>query len=530
MEAGRDLTLRDYGRVVLRRKWIVVAAVAAALLGALVMSLLQDPIYRAEAQMLVEPRASAAVFEEDPTLNVQNLERAIQTEIEVLEGERVRDRVREDLGLAELPPEVDASPVGSTDVVSVAIRSEDPATAQLLADAYVRAYTAIRREQTIEALDAAGVQLQNTIDELQAQIDTADDNQRPTFVAQQAAFRERLDQLRIEAALTTGGASVVKSAELPEDPVEPRPLRTAALAGVVGLLLGLGAAFLVDHLDDSLRTPEDLEALSEAPVLGVVPVEPPPDHRPIAISAPGEFAVEIYRGLRTNIQFLGLDKPLRVVQVTSSLPGEGKTTTASNLAVVLAQAGNEVVVVDADLRNPRLHEVFATPLSPGLTEVLLGETVEMAVNHRDGGLHVVSAGAVPPNPSEMLSSARLGALLGELSARYEYVVVDSAPVLPVADAVALSRAVDGVLLVAQASRTSKRDVAAALDRLAKVDAPVFGLLLNRAKPESREGYGYGYNYGYRGEAQPVRAKEPFAPPAPADQGPPVVDEPATSPE
>jgi polysaccharide biosynthesis transport protein len=507
MAAGvHEMNLVDYWRVLVRRKWIVVAAVLMALLGSLIMSLLQDPIYEAEAQMLVEPRSSAEVFEEDPALNVQTLERAIDTEIQVLEGQRVRERVQSDLGLDELPPEVNGSPVGTTDVVMVSVRSEDPRAAQMLADAYVSAYTETRREQAVESLSATGAELQATIDDLQAQIDAeADPEQRATLVAQQATFKQRLDQLRVDAALTTGGASVVKAAELPDDAVEPQPLRSAALAAVVGLLLGLVAAFLVEFVDDSVRTDEDLEAITDKPVLAVVPTEPPPDNRPIAFSVPQEFAVEVYRGLRTNIQFLGLDAPMKVIQVTSSIPGEGKTTTAANLGVVLFQAGHEVVVVDGDLRKPQLHELFAVPPAPGLTEALLGEPIEMVVNHLDPGLHVVAAGHVPPNPSEMMSNPRVGAFLRDLAVRYEFVVVDAPPVLPVSDSVALARWVDGILMVVQADRVSKRDVTESLARLERIGASVFGLVLNRAATTAGEGaygYGYGYGYGYRKPAPP----------------------------
>ena len=410
------MTLRDYWSVVRRRKWIVIGAVVAAVVGALVMSLLQNPIYEAEAQMLVEPRATSNVFEQDPTLNVQNLERAIQTEIQVLEGQTVRQRVQADLGLESLPPEVNASAVGSTDVVSVKVRSGDPVAARELADAYVQAYASVRREQAVDALDAAGAELQSKIDQLDEQIQAAPDDQRAGLLVQQSTFRQRLDQLQIDAALTTGGASVVKSAEEPTDPVEPQPLRTAALAGVLGLLLGLGAAFLVDYIDDSVRSHDDLEGLTDVPVLAVVPVEPPPDNRPIAMSEPHEFAVEIYRGLRTNVQFLALDRPLRVLQVTSSLPAEGKTTTATNLAVVLVQAGHRVALVDADLRKPRIHEVFRVPPTPGFTELLLGEPLDMVVTHVAEGPDVVTAGTIPPNPSEMLSNDRVAGHLRELAA------------------------------------------------------------------------------------------------------------------
>src|SRR5215216_5665181 len=172
-DPDRDMTLRDYWSVVRRRKWIVVGAVIAAVVGALVLSLIQEPIYEAEAQMLVEPRAGSNVFEQDPTLNVQNLERAIQTEIQVLEGQRVRQRVQTDLGLASLPPELNASAIGSTDVVSVRVRSGDPEAARELADAYVQAYASVRREQAVASLEAAGAELQVKIDQLQEQIETA---------------------------------------------------------------------------------------------------------------------------------------------------------------------------------------------------------------------------------------------------------------------------------------------------------------------------------------------------------------------
>jgi capsular exopolysaccharide synthesis family protein len=510
----RDVSLRDYWRVIIAHRWVVVGAVLVAVFAALVMLLSSEPIYEAEAQMLVEPRSGDAVFSQDPTLNVPNLERAIETEIQVLEGQRVRQRVQTDLGLSEPPPEVSGEPVGSTDVVSVRVRSGDPEAAQRLADAYVVAYTATRQEQARGELRRAGDELQVKIDELQAQIGGAPSDQRAALVAQQATFRERLDQLQIEEALTTGGASVVKSAELPENPVEPTPASTVALAAFVGLLVGIGAALLLEYLDDSVKAQEDLESLTDWPVLAVVPVEPPPDNRPIALSEPHEPAVEIYRGLRTNVQFLGLDRLMRIIQVTSSLPGEGKTTTATNLAVVLAQAGSRVALVDGDLRNPRIHEVFNVPPTPGLTEVLLGESADLVINRVDRDLRVITAGTVPPNPSEMMSHPRIGKFIVELSNRYDYVIVDTAPVLPVADALSLSRVVHGVLVVAQANRVSKKDLGETLSRLERVAAPVFGIVLNRAASAggSSGTYGYGYNYSYRDEPTPAAtdAQEPSA--------------------
>lgn len=521
------LTVRDYLRAILRRKWLVAVMVGATVGAALVMTLLQPAIYQSEAQILVQPRATSTLFQEqDSEPFAQNLDRAIQTEIRVMEGQQVRLRVRDTLGLGELPPAVSAQAVGATDVVSLVVRSKDARTAQVLADAYVDAYMDIRREQALASLDDATAELQAKIDELQGQIDDLDQQiagqpsdsltaQRQALVNQQATFKGRMGELQVDAALTTGGVSDVRTAELPGDPVEPTPKRTLILALIAGLVLGVGAALLVDYLDESLSSAEDVAALGGPPVLAVVPAESPPDRRPIALSSPNSFAVESYRGLRTNVLFLGLDRPLRVLQLTSALPGEGKTTTTSNLAVVLAGAGKQVVVVDADLRKPRLHDVFGAAPMPGLTEVILGHPIDDALRKIDENLYVLTAGSAPANPGEMLLSPRVAAVINELAARFDHVLIDSPPLIPVADAVAVSGAADGVLVVAQAKRTSKRALADALGRLEQVNANVLGVVLNRAATgrAAYRGYGYGYGYGYTsrsksGAGAAVEAKPP----------------------
>jgi succinoglycan biosynthesis transport protein ExoP len=501
-----EMTLRDYARVVNRRKSVVIASVLLCTLVAIGLTALQTPIYSASSEVLVQPRGQDGLFESQ----VVNLnERAIQTEIQVIEGQAVRERVQADLGLTDEPPEADAASVGDTDVISITVRDANADNSAILADAYATAYIDVRREQSVDALLAASAEVQTAIDDLQAEIDSLDDNdpRRAGLVAQLSNFNTTLDQLRVDAALRTGGAAIIKSAEIPTSPVEPTPARTAVLAAVVGLLVGLGAAFLLDYLDDKVRSESDLEALVDRPVLAVVPVDPPPDNRPIALSEPGHVAVEAYRGLRTNVQFLGLDRPIRVIQLTSSVAGEGKTTTSANLAVVLAQAGHRVALVDADLRRPRVHEVFGVPQVPGFTDLLLGAQAKTLVNHVDvdGGtrLSVYSSGEVPSNPSELLSGRRTRQLLAEMGAHYDYVIVDSAPVLPVSDSVALSGAVDGVLVVVQAGRAAGDQVASTVERLSRVSAPILGLVLNQASKAGSEGaYTYG---GYSAYGRPTES-------------------------
>ena len=513
-----EMTLRDYARVVARRRLVVIGAVVLATLVAVGLTALQTPIYSASSEVLVQPRGQDGLFA-DQVVNLND--RAIQTEIQVIEGQAVQQRVQTDLGLDELPPSANASAVGETDVISLAVRDASAENAATFANAYASAYIDVRREQAVDELLNASAEVQSAIDDLQADLDALpdDDPRRSVLVTQVANFGTTLDQLRVDAALRTGGAAIIKSAMVPAAPVEPTPSRTAVLAAVVGLLIGLGAAFLLDYLDDKVRSEEDLERATDRPVLAVVPVDRPPDNRPIAITEPAHTAVESYRGLRTNLQFLGLDRAIRVIQLTSSMAGEGKTTTSTNLAVVLAQAGHRVALVDADLRRPRVHEVFGVPQTPGFTDLLLGMDANEVVNQVDidGGnrLSVYASGTIPSNPSEMLSGRRVSQLLNEMGGHYDYVIVDSAPVLPVSDSVALAGSVDGVLVVAHAGRVTEADVAETVERLDRIGAPILGLVLNQATNASKGSYAYG-GYGAPPPSARATAKSAGKKPVPAD--------------
>lgn len=520
-----EMTMRDYWHVVVRRRGLIIIAVLVTVAGAMFMVTQQKKIYEGEAQMLVRSANGDNVFGNNQQ-SAQNAARLIETEIRVLEGNNVENRVRENLGITGDLPDVSGSAVGQTDVVSVKVQSHDPQVAAQLANAYVDAYIDVRREQTVNSLLDAANEVQNTVSKLQDQIDdldkqiaTASDNSKPALEAQrqrlvdqQAVFQSRLDQLQVDASVQTGSAQPVRSAEVPDGPVEPSPLRTGVLAVIVGLLLGLGAAFLADYLDDSVTTPDDLErATGGLPVLTTVPDEESPDARPVALSKPGDPVVEAYRGLRTALQFVALEKKIRTIQVTSPLPGEGKTTTAANLAVLLAQTGRRVVLVDADLRRPRLHEVFGSDGSKGLTSALLGQpTMDLLwpVALPAGHLEVMGSGPIPTNPSETLGSQRMRAVLDELTRMFDLVVIDSAPVLPVTDAVVVAGLVDAVVLVARADQTTDRQLREAVGLLTRSSAPLVGAVLNGVDPDRDPyGQGYGYRKGYASyEAKPAKGK------------------------
>ncbi|HEY0521496.1 MAG TPA: polysaccharide biosynthesis tyrosine autokinase [Ilumatobacteraceae bacterium] len=507
-----EMTLRDRWRKILRRSWIVIVAIIATATPAIVLSLRQPSVYRAAADMLIRTLPGESVFGSGQ--QSINPDRLVQNEISVLEGDDVYERLKKNLGIADDPPRVSGSAFTDADVIAASVESGDPQTAATLANAYVDAYIDVKREQAVDGMVSASAELQSTITDLQAQIDqldakieasaTDDDSRaiadRRTLVDQQALFREHIDQLHVDAALSGGNAELVRPAFPASKPIKPTPVRTATLAALVGLLLGLGAAFVVERLDDSIHRGGDLARLgSDVPVLANVPNVTARDNRPLAVSAPDSPAVEAYRNLRTNILFLGIERKVRSIQVTSTRPGEGKTTTAANLAVVLSQTGSSVVLVDGDLRKPDLHRMFAVDASNGLANNLAGDPMELTIQRLTEHLSVIVGGPVPPNPSELLSGRRMSAFADELSRRFDYVIIDSPPLLAVSDAAALSRHVDGVLLVAESNRVSLAQLRESVATLERVGAGLLGIVMTRAKVDTQFSGEYEYT-------QPSRTK------------------------
>lgn len=523
------LDLRAYLDVLARRWRVVTVVTLVSVIVALGLSLEQEKQYVATATVLVSQGQSESVIMDNATAYLQavNAVRSLNNEVEALGSGSTREAVAVEYPGLLNPDDVVvrvASP--NADVVSVSMQASDPLAAAELVTTYIDVAISIRRQQRVDDLATAGREIQTEVDDLRVRIATirqpltdveaalaADptsselearrerlaqslDPQLSPLETQLRLYQQQLDSLRVNAGIVqSGGSTVLTAAKVPTDPISPKPIQNGILALVVGLLLGVVFAFVRDNLDERLRGTEDLQrAAPGVPPIAIVPETRSQDVGFIALRDDGfSPTAEAFRSLRTSLKFAGLDDPLRVIQVTSALAGEGKTTVVANLAEAFAQGGERVAIACCDLRRPRIHESYGQDLTPGFTDVLLQEQPIDALRLRrvSERVFLLPAGSTPPNPSELLSSERAASVIQALADQFDVVLIDSPPVLAVTDALVVSRLADATILVVDAHTTKRKVLRQALDRLLQVSAPVTGIVLNRAVSES---FRYAYEY------------------------------------
>ncbi len=502
-------SLLDYLRILWRHKLLIVLTVVVTTGTVVVLDQVRTRTYQGTAQILftLQGASSSSSSSSSGALTPA----AVATDIDLIQSTPVEAAVAKTLHTAA--PVVSATEVGTTNVAQIAVRSSSPAFAAAAANAYARAYIHVTTADYINAQLATESQIQGQITSVQAHITTItltpgsatspqDQAQLTGLYAQLSTLQQQLSQAQLATAQGASAGQLVVPAVPNPVPVSPKRTEDAVIAIGVGLLLGIGFALLRDHLDDRIRDVDDLEqAAGGLPTIGLIPSLPDWRDRkaPYLVTAerPRSPAAEAYRSLRTSIKFMAAERPVKILQITSPGANEGKTTTSANLAYAMAESGQRVVLVDCDLRRPRVHEFFGLTNEVGLTSVLLGETpVEDALVAVPGAtcLSVLPSGPIPPNPSELLSGERTAALLGKLADSADVVVLDSSPVLPVTDAVVLAARADGVLLVAAAGISTAQSLTRSLELLDRVDARLIGTVFNRA-PETAA-YRYGYSYGY----------------------------------
>lgn len=448
-----SVELTDYLRI-LRKNWIAIVAITILGTGAaLGYSLLQTPQYLASTRVFVSTQ-SGDTSAELAQGNTYTLSR-VKTYAQMATSERVLEGVVETLNLDvepyQLARQVTVTTITETTIIEITATSADPELAAQIADE-----TASSLAEAVSELESVGGQ--------------------PSA-----------------AQLTT-----IQSARVPDSPISPRTALNLALGAFLGLAVALGLSILRELLDTRIRSTRDLEAATDHPVLGTIAFDSKADQRPLVVhSEPTSPRAEAYRTLRTNLQFIQIDGGHRTFVVTSSLPEEGKSTTSANLALALASADQTVLLIDADLRRPRLDQYLGIEGTVGLTDVLiararLSDAVQQWGPNR---LYVLPAGRTPPNPSELLGSKAMAGLLEQLKPEFDWVIIDAPPLLPVTDAAVLAGEVSGILLVVAAGKTTEHELDVALDHLTAVDAPISGVVFTMAPKKGGAGYGYGYDYG-----------------------------------
>jgi capsular exopolysaccharide synthesis family protein len=484
------MELRDYLDAVRKRWWWVVAAVAVAVGAAVLVNVRATPQYATSVTFFVSTSSAQGVT--DAYQGGLFSQQRVKSYSGLLTSDRLAEAVvsRHSLGLrpAQVQQRISARPVPDTVLLQAVVTDSLPNRSEQIARALAREFpNLVQRLETSPGADRPAVKVE-----------------------------------------------VVAGPLLNPDPVSPRPVRNIGLGLFLGLLAGIGLALLRGLLDTTVRTVEQLQEVTSAAVLGTIPLDSTARREPLVIGRQAHSArAEAFRQLRTNLQFADVDKPIRSLVVTSAMPNEGKTTTATNLALTFAEAGSSVVLVEADLRRPQAAAYLDMEGAVGLTNVLAGQADidDVLQPWGDSSLTVLPSGFIPPNPSELLGSQQMADLLVNLRARFDVVIVDTAPLVPVTDAAPIAAQVDGAILVGRCAKTTEAHIRAASAALRAVDARLLGCVLNMTPHRSGSYQYYYYESGRRrakGRSAPARQRRLLPVEPTASDTTPVGDEPVAA--
>jgi succinoglycan biosynthesis transport protein ExoP len=449
--------LRDYIRI-LRKSWVIIVVLTlVGIAAAATYSILQTPMYSSSAKVFVSTSGGSSV--QDLAQGNAFTQQRVTTYAALAVTPIVLLPVIADLSLnlssQTLSGMTTVSAPSGTNIIDIAVTGADPAQAALIATGISQSLTKV--VQSLESSEGVS-------------------NTSPVKL------------------------TLIQHASVSQTPISPNVPLNIMLGALLGFAAGIGLAVLREVLDTRIRNERDIEEITDVPILGGIVFDPNASVRPLIVHAdPRSPRAESFRSLRTNLQFLDVGRTDRCFVITSSIQTEGKSTTAANLAIALADAGSRVLIVDADLRRPQMANYMGLEGAVGLTDLLIGSAEPQDVIQQWGSkdLFVLPAGKTPPNPSELLGSEAMVKLIKEFNGVFDVVLFDSPPLLPVTDAAILARIVGGTIVVCAAGRTHKNQLKSALAALNSVDAPISGLVLTMLPTKGPDAYGYGrYGYGY----------------------------------
>jgi tyrosine-protein kinase len=458
------VTFRDLVSV-LRDRWLlVVLGLILGLGGGGAFAFLSTPQFAASATFFISTPTTSGLDASQAYQGSLLSAQKIKSYTELATGPRLRQRVSDELRSYVAPGVISATAQPDTVLLTLTAADRSPQRAQTIAAFAARDFAA-----------------------LVAEVEKPAGNGDPTVIAR-----------------------TVQSPQLPKSPISPEPVRDLLLGALLGLLAGVAMAMARHSLDRSVKSAGVLAQIVNAPVLGTTAYDSAVRSRPLIVhDQPRAPLAEAFRQVRTNLQYVDLDHSKKLIVITSPLPEEGKTTTACNLAIVLAKVGRKVLLVEADLRRPRAAEYLGLENAVGLTSVLTGTATldEVLQPWSDGLLDFLGAGPLPPNPSELLASRQMRSLLDEMNYRYDVVLLDTPPTLPVTDAAVLAAQCHGALLVVRHGKATTEQAKASAETLHKVSATLLGAVMTMT-PRSRRHSGYAYAYEYGSGAVPAESRRP----------------------
>jgi len=546
--------------LIARRSWkviVLVGVIAAAV--AFIASSTMAKTYESSTRLLVGQALQAS----NPDVNLfQSATDLAETYADYGQTRSLLDRVRTslklDVSVQTLLDRVSVRAVQDRPMIDIQASADNPDEAAAIANAVAAELISLAPSIGVGEPDAAfaaqdlkdtAEQITQTRDEVQSLLalterTTDQQNRLDVLEARLVSLRATYAALLQNATTVAANrVSVIDPAVAPLEASSPRVLLNTILAGILGVLLAIGVVFLLERIDNRVKSAEQVETLTGVPNLGTImrmpgPTDREPFYRMATLLYPRSPAAEAFRTIRTNIEFASIDEPFRTIVVTSAAPGEGKTVTASNLAVAFAQSGRRTILVDADLRRPGVHDMFSLANAAGLTDLVHSDTIRVddVLRRTDNpNLSVITAGIVPPNPAELLGSTRMEVILDRLRDTADVIVFDTAPVGAVTDAAILAAKSDATLFVVQPYKTTEPVVRRGREALVKVNARVIGTVLNNVPQGFTDAVAYYGRYGPEGEAVPPASAGMIQPiiersaPAPAPQATPSTGPTVTEP-
>jgi non-specific protein-tyrosine kinase len=501
-----EITFADALRLARRWWWVLVLCPILAAGGAYIFSSTITPLYQSEVRLLIDTSQTSSGSNYNDLLAAERLT-GTYSELVTTQAvmEETATRLDGVLTADQLRDLIDVSTVSDTRLLSISVTDADPERAARIANVTGKVFAEQIGQQRLSISNPDDDELSRNIDEVKAQLDEAAvristlearadastqvvqteiQQQRILLSTYQSTYGDLLE-IRQRLSLAEAEASVrvyvADPAAASDAPVSPRKMLNTALAGMLGLVIGAGLVVVLGYVDNTVKTPEDVQRITGRAAIGLIPQLRSPE-RIEPIANPRSPATEAYRGLRTNLQFATVGQSTRTLVVTSAGPSEGKSTTVMNLGVVLAQSGQRVILVDADLRRPHLHKLGGLHNRTGLTNMLIAEAGSELFLHGQKtdipSLVVVPSGPLPPNPADVLNSPRMGEIIKQLEARADIVIIDTPPMV-FSDAQILSGLVDGCLVVAQAGKTRSGDLRDTVQALNQIGASIVGIIVNR---------------------------------------------------